>query len=135
MKCVMIIESNIPIGITANIAASLGISLSGVIKGLTGKDLTDKNGRKHRGITNTPIPILTYDKKTIKEIYDTLLSEDDSEIHLIGFNNIAQTSHHYDDYEEKLRQTTPSELEYPGICLYGTKKRVNKLTGNLKMLR
>ena len=27
------------------------------------------------------------------------------------------------------------EIEYLGICIYGQKKKINKLTGSLKMLR
>jgi hypothetical protein len=135
MKCVMIIDDKFPIGITANIAASLGISLSGRINGLTGKDIEDIDGRTHLGITNIPIPILTASSDNIKDLYDELLLENDPGIHVIGFNNIAQKSQNYDEYEKKLSITATSEIELPGVCLYGIKKKVNKLTGNFKILK
>ena len=135
MKCIMIIENSLPIGLIANTAASMGISLSAAITDLTGRDIIDKSGRRHSGITNIPVPILTAEQTTIKDLYDKLLEDSDPDLYVIGFSNIAQASLHYDDYEEKMSNISASDLEMLGICLYGLKKKVNKLTGNLSMLR
>ncbi len=63
MKCIMIVDSSLPSGIIANTTAALGISLASSVDGLTGSDLKDSEGRKHEGITNIPIPVLTLEKK------------------------------------------------------------------------
>ncbi len=135
MKCVMIIDKDLPIGLIANTAAVLGISLASEIKGLTGKKLKDMNGRVHEGITNIPIPILALSKEELKDKYDEILEKDDQDFKTIGFNDVAQKSLSYDDYEIKLASSGKTQINYLGICIFGSKKKINKLTGNLKMLR
>lgn len=135
MKCIMIVDESLPTGIIANTTAALGISLASVVNGLSGKKLLDKDGREHQGITNTPIPILASAKEEIKAKYDELLEKNDSDIYAIGFSEIAQKSLSYDDYGIKLLGANKDEIDYLGLCLYGPKRKINKLTGNLKMLR
>ncbi|MEW9122844.1 MAG: DUF2000 domain-containing protein [Thermotaleaceae bacterium] len=82
-----------------------------------------------------PIPILTLSKEKIRETYDNLLEKKDEEIRAIGFSEIAQKSLNYEDYGMKLSAVNRDEINYLGLCLYGPKKKINKLTGNLKMLK
>ena len=135
----MIVDENLPRGIIANTTAALGISLASQESGLVGKQLKDKDGRTHEAITNVAIPILSLGSDEIKSLYDNLKDDlkDNREnaIRVIGFNDVAQKSHHYDDYEIKLMQSPKEEIGYLGLCLYGPKKKVNKLTGSMKMLR
>jgi hypothetical protein len=49
MKCVMIIDPSLPVGIMANTAASLGISLAGTVQGLVGPDVVDADLHSYRG--------------------------------------------------------------------------------------
>ncbi|SHJ82699.1 Protein of unknown function [Dethiosulfatibacter aminovorans DSM 17477] len=135
MKCIMIVDENLPRGIIANTTAALGISLASIKEGLVGKQLKDKDRRIHEGITNTPIPILALDNKAIKKLYDQIQENGDDQVQLIGFNNVAQKSQHYEDYESKLLKTPKDDIEYLGMCLYGPKKKINKLTGSIKMLK
>lgn len=135
MKCVMIVDCNLPIGIQVNTAAVLGVSLASEIKGLTGKKLTDRDGIVHEGVTNIPIPILALSNEELKEKYNQLLKINDNEIRIIGFNDVAQKSLEYDDYQMNLAQTNNNDINYLGICIYGPKKKINKLTGNMRMLR
>lgn len=135
MKCVMIINKDMPIGVIANTAAALGISLASQVNGLTGKKLKDMDGRVHEGVTNVPIPILALSKEELKDKYDEILEKNDPEFKIIGFNDVAQKSLSYDDYEMNLASSEKAQINYLGICIYGPKKKVNKLTGNLKMLR
>lgn len=135
MKCVMIIDKTLPIGIIANTAAVLGVSLASKIECLTGKKLNDMDGREHEGITNIPIPILALSKEDLKDKHYEILEKNDQEIKIIGFNDVAQKSLSYNDYEMKLASTSKGQISFLGLCIYGPKKKVNKLTGNLKMLR
>lgn len=135
MKCVMIIDSELPVGIQINTAAALGISIASEIKGLTGKKLLDRDGKSYEGVTNIPIPILTLNKEEIKQKYDDLLERQKDEMKVIAFSDVAQKSLNYDDYEAKLALTSYSQVSLLGICIYGPKKLVNKMTGNLKILR
>ena len=135
MKCVMIVKEGLPQGIAANTTAALGISIASLQEGMTGKRLRDSNGRIHEGVTKVPIPILALPADDMKLLYDELLELNDGELKVIGFNDVAQKSLHYDDYEAKLSQTSKDRIDYLGICIYGPKKKINKYTGSLKMLR
>lgn len=135
MKCVMIIDSELPAGIAANTAAALGISLSGRIEGLVGDKLADMNGRIHEGVTNIAIPILASSKEELRQIHDEIMEIADPEIFLIGFSEVAQKSLNYKDYEKKLAYRAKEQIDYLGICIYGPRSKVNKLSGSLKMLR
>ncbi len=135
MKCVMIIDNKLPSGIIANTTAALGISLASSIEGLTGADLTDREGRIHEGITNIPIPVLALEKNELKEKYDSLLESDDEDLKIIGFSDVAQKSSDYDDYGLTLKDKGKDDISYLGICIYGPRKKVNRITGSLKMLR
>lgn len=135
MKCVMIIDMDLPAGVAANTTAALGISLAGRIKGLVGKRLTDLNGRIHEGVTNIPIPILASSKEELREKHDEIMENSDPDILLIGFSDVAQKSLNYEDYEKKLAFKAKEQIGFLGICIYGPRSKVNKLTGNLRMLR
>jgi len=135
MKCVMIVNENLPRGIIANTTAALGISIASLQDGMTGKKLMDRNGRIHESITNVPIPILALPVNDVKVLYDNLLELNDEDLIVIGFNDVAQNSHHYEEYEARLLQTAKDNINYLGICIYGPKKKINRLTGSMKMLR
>lgn len=135
MKCVMVVNEELPAGLIANTTAALGISLASVAEGLIGNAIKDLNGRIHQGVTNIPIPILSLSKEELKIKYDTILASNDEEVKIIGFSEMAQKSLSYDDYESKLSAAREDEISYSGFCLYGPKKKINKLTGNIKMLR
>jgi len=135
MKCVMIIDLELPIGIQMNTAAALGISLASEVEGLTGKKLSDLDGNIYSGITNIPIPILALKSDEIKAKYDVLLEKQNPELKVFAFVDVAQRSLSYEDYEMKLARTKYDKIGFLGLCIYGPKKMVNKLTGSIKMMR
>ena len=131
----MIVDSGLPSGIAANTTAALGISLASSTEGLTGCRLTDREGRKHEGITNIPIPVLSMEKNELREKYDSLLESGDVDLKIIGFSDVAQKSRDYNDYGLTLQEKSKDEINYLGICIYGPRKKVNRITGSLRMLR
>ena len=58
MKCVMIIDSELPIGIVANTSAILGITLGKYIPEQIGEDVADASGQSHLGIITIPVTML-----------------------------------------------------------------------------
>lgn len=136
MKIVMIINQELPLGLVANTAAVLGISLSKLFQqDIVGGDVQDANGNVHIGITAETIPILAGDRDKIKEIRDMLFDNAFSDVTVIDFSEVAQKCLDYDNYTSMLACLPSSDIYYLGICLYGPKKKVNKLTGNLSLLR
>lgn len=134
-KCVMVVDDALPLGIIANTAAILGNTLGSHYPSVVGKDVLDKNGNSHLGIIQTPIPILRGNKELLNELRNTLYQEKYKDIVVADFSNIAQASKTYLEYTEKMNNTDLKDIVYLGIAMYGDKKLVNKLTGNLGLLR
>lgn len=56
-KCVMVIDEDLPLGIIANTAAIMGITLGKQIPEVVGVDVYDRTGNGHLGIIEFPVPI------------------------------------------------------------------------------
>ena len=63
-KCVMVFNEELPLGIIANTAGILGITLGKYIPETVGPTVFDKDQYQHLGIITTPVPILKTNKKT-----------------------------------------------------------------------
>ncbi len=135
MKIVMIINRELPIGLIANTAAVLGISAGKMCSEIVGSDNFDLDGNLHVGITAKTIPILSGTKAQIKRIRDSLYEKEAQDCNVIDFCEIAQKSLDYDTYSALLANMESSAIEYLGICIYGSTKKVNKLTGYLGLLK
>ena len=57
-KCVMVIDEQLPVGLIANTAAILGITLGRERGEVVGHDVYDAGGNRHLGIIEFPVPIL-----------------------------------------------------------------------------
>jgi hypothetical protein len=135
MKCVMIIDENLSVGLIANTAAVLALSIGDRVKGIIGEDVRDQDGQIHRGITQVPIPLLKGDNDLIHSIRDQLLSIGSDDIFFVDFCDVAQKSKAYPQYKAKLESTPTDQLVYLGIAIYGPKKQVDRLSGNIGLLR
>lgn len=133
-KCVMVIDSELPVGLIANTSAVLALTLGKKIEGIIGSTVVDGDGHKHEGITTTPIPILKGTAEAIKELRNTICT-DYPDLFLVDFSNVAQMTKNYDEYTDKIASFSPSDIQYLGIAIYGNKNHVNKLTGSLPLLR
>ena len=67
-KCVMVIDEHLPMGLIANTAAIMGITLGKKMPEVVGIDVTDKTGNEHLGIIEFPVPILKGNVESIKAI-------------------------------------------------------------------
>jgi len=133
-KMVIVIDDELVVGLKANTAAVLSLTLGNKIEGLIGKDLSDGSGRVHKALTTVPLPILKCNLEKLKEVYNKAYELKD-EILLVDVTYAAQTTKNYLDYELKLKQTLSDELKLLGIALGGPSKLINKLTGSLALLR
>ena len=134
-KCVMIIDEQLSLGMIANTAAVMGITLGKSIPEVVGNDVYDKTGNKHLGIITFPIPILKGDIQTIKAIRQKLYQSEFSDLIVVDFSDIAQVCKNYVEFISKMQSVTEAELNYIGIAISGTKKKINKLTGNMALLK
>lgn len=134
-KCVLVIDSTLPIGLIANTAAILGITLGYKHNCIIGEDILDASNQHHIGITNIPIPILNGTKEKVKELLEEIKNNYSKELTVVDFSETAQSCTGYDDYTLKVKNLTSDKFKYLGIGIYGPKKILNKLTGSMPLLR
>lgn len=134
-KCVMIIDENLPLGIIANTAAIMGISLGKTMPEVVGADVMDQSGNKHLGIIEFPVPILKGNREIMKEIRQKLYQPGFEELTVVDFSDLAQGCKTYAEFIEKMGLVQEETLNYLGVAICGPKKKVNKLTGNIGLLR
>ena len=87
------------------------------------------------GIIEFPIPILKAPPELIKAIREALYEDEFAYLTVVDFSNLAQGCKTYSEFIEKMAQTDEAALSYLGIALCGNKKKMNKLTGSLPLLR
>lgn len=134
-KCVMIVDDNLPLGLIANTTAILGNTLGSHIPEVVGQDVLDKDNNNHLGIIEIPIPILKGNKELLFELRERLYNDDYNDLMIADFSNVAQSCKTYDEFIGKMKNIESKELEYYGIGLYGDKKKINKLTGSIGLLK
>lgn len=140
MKCVMIIDPDLPRGLQLNAAASLGVSLASRVPGLAGGAAADADGNRYEGITRVPIPVLALGRSELalkleEARAESLRAGDAGGLLVFAFTDVAQASLRYEDYEAALGSKGAADVAVLGLCLYGPKKVVNGLTGSLPMAR
>lgn len=134
-KCVMLIDDSLPLGLIANTAAIMGITLGQKMPEVVGVDVANRSGRTHLGIIEFPIPILKAPPELIKAIREALYEDEFAYLTVVDLSNLAQGCKTYSEFIEKMAQADEAALSYLGIALCGNKKKMNKLTGSLPLLR
>ena len=134
-KCVMVIDENLPMGIIANTAAILGITLGKKRPYVVGCDVEDQSGGGHLGIVELPVPILKGNPGLIREIREKLYQPEFEDLTVVDFTDLAQSCKTYEEFMGKMAQASGDELKYFGLAICGSKKKVNKLTGSMPLLR
>lgn len=134
-KCVMVIDSSLPLGLIANTAAMLGVSIGKLHPEMIGPDVTDATGYVHTGISTYPISMLKGDEQLLSGLRLRLFEPEFSGLTAVDFSDVAQKINIYADFVQKSSETPESEHHYYGIALFGDKKKINRLTGMLPLLR
>lgn len=134
-KCVIIVDENLPLGIIANTAAILGITMGMKMPDVVGNDVFDLEENPHMGIIQFPVPILKGNTEILKKLRTKLFEPQFSELTVVDFSDLAQGCKTYNEFIDKMANTSESRLNYIGIDVCGNKKQINKLTGSMPLLR
>lgn len=134
-KCVIVVDENLPLGIIANTAAILGITMGMKMPDVVGNDVLDLEGNSHMGIIQFPVPILKGNTEILKKLRTKLFEPQFAELTVVDFSDLAQGCKTYDEFISKMENTSEVKLNYIGIAICGNKKKINKLTGNMPLLR
>ena len=134
-KCVIVVDENLPLGIIANTAAILGITMGMKMPDVVGNDVLDLEGNPHMGIIQFLVPILKGNTKILNKLRTKLFEMQFSELTVVDFSDLAQGCKTYNEFTHKMANTSESKLNYIGIAVCGNKKQINKLTGSMPLLR
>lgn len=134
-KCVMVVDESLPLGLAANTAAIMGITLGRQMPEVVGEDVTDRSGNVHLGIIEFPVPILRGSPEKLRELRERLEQPEFQALTVVDFSDLAQGCRTYGEFVEKMGRTSGAELRYLGVAVCGEKKKVNKLTGSMPLLR
>ena len=135
IKCVMVIDEDLPLGIMTNTAAVMGVTLGKQFPHIVGSDVFDKTGHRHIGIIEFPIQILKGNSLFIKRLREKLYRSEFSELTVVDLSDVAQSCKTYDEFIGKVAGVSEADLNYFGLAICGSKKQVNKLTGSIPLLR
>ena len=135
VKCVMILDSELPIGVMANTSAILGVTLGKHISEMVGADVVDATDKAHLGIITIPIMMLKGDRDSLKKLRERLYEPEFGDSIVVDFSDVAQCCNTYSEYASKAASVQEQDYTYFGIAIFGAKKMVNKLTGSMPLLR
>lgn len=134
-KCVMVIDGGLPLEVIANTAAILGITLGKKLPEAVGVDVIDGSGIFHSGIIQFPVPILRGSPELIRQIREALLLPEFQDLTSADFSDLAQRCKTYNEFIQRMGSVPENTLRYFGIAVCGPKKKVNRLTGSMPLLR
>lgn len=133
-KCVMVIDRNLPMGLIANTAAIMGVSLGKKLPDVVGRDVYDRTGKNHPGIIEFPIPILRGDMESIRKIRERMYEPEFADLTVVDFTDLARRCKTYEEFCSKMGETEEAELRYFGTAVCGDRKKIDSLTGSMALL-
>ena len=132
-RCTIVIDQQLPAGLAMNAASVIGISFGKLIGNLVGVDQSSADGVHYPGVIVAPLPVLLAEGNTLRELQQA--SSADGEIFALPFSALAQSCKTYAEYGERIASTQSEHIELVAIGLVGPKKKISRLTGNLKLYR
>ncbi len=134
-KCVVVLDGELPLGLLANTAAILGVTLGKELPKVVGPGVRDRSGREHLGIIEFPVPVLRSTPEGIRALRERLYEPGFQELTAVDFSDVAQSCKTYDEFMERMGEVPEGDLRYFGLAVCGARKQVDRLTGSLPLLR
>lgn len=134
-KCVVVLDGELPLGLLANTAAILGITLGKELPETVGPGVRDRSGREHLGIIEFPVPVLRSTPEGIRALRERLYEPGFQELTAVDFSDVAQSCKTYGEFMERMGEVPEGDLRYLGLAVCGARKQVDRLTGSLPLLR
>lgn len=133
-KIVLVLQPELALGAAINAAACLTAGLIAHHKEQAGQPLTDADGLQSVAISHLPIVALKGNDEVFQRILQSLLREP-----VVGMLSIfpayARTIHQPQQYWQLHAEHQHLKEPLLGLALCGPTKWLNKLTGNLPLLR
>ena len=130
MKAAIILDEGMGAGLLANATACITTGLFNEEENVLGEKI---EGADHTFIPITKIPILVL-KKDSRDFLE-MLSGIDGELKSMVLTKEAQSTTSYEEYIERVQGKRLAELTIVGVGIIGDDKLVQKVVGNLPLLR
>ena len=132
-RIAIVMDPTLKTGQMANRAAVLATGLAAHHPEIVGKDLQTADGRRLSGITKVPMAVLA--AKNQADVAGLSVKAAQRDCTLLVYLTRAQGLRSYSEYEDAIAQERFDQLDVDAVLIYGPKKTVNKLTGNLPLIR
>lgn len=133
-KIILVLRPELPVGTLVNVAACLTAGIVGANRRLAGHSLTDLSGLLSQASCHVPVVALKGDDAAFCRILAEIKAQQGNGC-LSIFPAYARDIHQAEDYWLQHQEQTHAGPELLGLALYGPKKWLNRLSGNLPLLR
>lgn len=130
-KPVIILAEDLPLGLKANFAAVLGMSLGQLRPDLVGADTPTADGVTLSGITSVALPVLGAPAADLPALF---LAAEDLPIRL-AYMRAAFEARDYADYNARIAASPLRDHAPQAILIGGPRKAVDRICGRLPLLR
>ena len=133
-KIILVLRADLALGTLVNVAACLTAGIIAGVPVLAGHALEDQAGLRSLASSHVPIVALKGGTDAFVRILTEIKSQQDKGL-LCVFPAYARDIHQAQDYWVQHHEHTHDGSELLGLALYGPKKWLNRLSGNLPLLR
>ncbi len=131
-KMVLVVRSDLSPGEAVNAAVVVGLSMGGRLPHLLGEDGKDASGGVHAGLNPNPVPVLTASATELEDLHSR--AQEQTELTVVGFNDVARRARDYDDYLSVLSQTPGEDVHQVAVAVFEPRGLVSSLTRRLPLL-
>jgi hypothetical protein len=131
-RCVIVVDEELAPGLAANAAAVLAVTLGATAPELLGPELVDGDGRRHPGLIDRGLPVLRGSREQLAGVAERAAGGDAS---IVALPTFGQQTTDYAAFRARLAATPGADVVHLALLVYGPKRTVDKLTGNLGLLR
>jgi Protein of unknown function (DUF2000) len=133
LRCVVVVDGSLPPGRAANAIGMLAVTLGATMAGLPGAALVDADGDVHPGLIPQGLLVLRAPANRLSELRAQAVATQD--VGVIDFPTDCQQTNDYDEVRRRVAGIPTADLRYLAILLYGPRRAVSRLTGDLALLR
>jgi len=133
LRCITVVDESLPPGLAANATGMLAVTLGATVAGLPGAALVDADGDVHPGLIPQGLTVLRAPADRLSDLRAQAAASED--VGVIDFPTDCQQTTDYDAVRRRIAGIPAADLRYLAILLYGPRRAVSRLTGNLALLR
>ncbi len=131
-RCVVVVDESLPAGLAANAAAVLALTLGASVTDLPGPALIDADGISHPGLIPHGLTVL---RAPVEALGDLRLRAAREGLVVIDFPKDGQRTNDYEEFRDRVASIPTDRLRYLAVLIFGGRREVRRLTGNLPLLR